>query len=165
MELVFRNLGPTDPLSTFGQSGFRTRWNSLLVALGVPLHKAPAGFNLTLLAFEAQKLRISISPPKTSLVSSGAAVGAKRLAPSDIFWLLVPPLSLPPSPTPRGLGSSTSPVPATSLSLLFSHMALLCGLCVLQPPANLLSLRKGFEHGYGCYAPQGVQEPPSNDAS
>eukprot|EP00959_Pyramimonas_sp_CCMP1952_P146484 3066219-Pyramimonas_sp.AAC.1 len=46
MELVFRHLGPTDPLSTFGQSGFRTRWNHLLSALGAPLAKAPAGFNM-----------------------------------------------------------------------------------------------------------------------
>ena len=45
MELVFRDLSPTDPLLTFGQSGFRTRWNDLS-ALGAPLAKAPAGFDL-----------------------------------------------------------------------------------------------------------------------
>ena len=46
MELVFRDLSPTDPRLTFGQSGFRTRWNHLLSALGVPLARAPAGFDL-----------------------------------------------------------------------------------------------------------------------
>jgi len=47
MELVFRDLSPTDPLLTFGQSGFRTRWLDLLSALGVPLARAPAGFDLS----------------------------------------------------------------------------------------------------------------------
>ena len=48
MELVFRHLGPADPLTTTtdGQSGFRTRWNHLLTGLGVPLARMPAGFHL-----------------------------------------------------------------------------------------------------------------------
>ena len=47
MEWVFQGLNSTDPLTTFGQSGFRTRWNHFLSALGVPLARAPAGFTLT----------------------------------------------------------------------------------------------------------------------
>ena len=47
MELVFRQLGPTYPLKTFGDSGFRTRWNHLVSEPGVSLAKAPGGFNLT----------------------------------------------------------------------------------------------------------------------
>jgi hypothetical protein len=49
MDIVFRHVGPTDPLmtTTSGQSGFRTRWNHLLVGLGVPLAKMPAGFDIT----------------------------------------------------------------------------------------------------------------------
>ena len=40
-------LVPTDPLVSFGSSGFRTRWLDLLSALGVPLARAPAGFDLS----------------------------------------------------------------------------------------------------------------------
>jgi len=44
---VFWRLAPTDPLAPFGSSGFRTRWDNLLSALGVPLAKAGQGLNLT----------------------------------------------------------------------------------------------------------------------
>ena len=44
LERVYQHLGSTDPLSAFGRSGFHTRWNHLLSALGVPLAQAPAGF-------------------------------------------------------------------------------------------------------------------------
>jgi hypothetical protein len=44
---VFGRLASTDPLAPFGASGFRTRWNHLLSALGVPLAKAGQGLNLT----------------------------------------------------------------------------------------------------------------------
>ena len=47
MSVFSRGLHSTDPLTTFGHSGFRTRWNHILTALGVPLARAPAGFNLT----------------------------------------------------------------------------------------------------------------------
>ena len=44
---VFGHLAPTDPLAPFGSSGFRTRWNHLLSALGVSLARAGQGLNLT----------------------------------------------------------------------------------------------------------------------
>ena len=47
LTVVFGDLAPTDPLTPFGASGFRTRWNHILRALGIPLSRAPGGFNLT----------------------------------------------------------------------------------------------------------------------
>ena len=47
MDVVFGDLAPTEPIAPFGASGFRTRWNYIFRALGVPLSRAPGGLNLT----------------------------------------------------------------------------------------------------------------------
>ena len=65
---------------------------------------------------------------------------------------LPPPLFSLRSPLRRGLKFCFSPTLATALSPFFGMWACVPGPTFSRPPAETLSLRKGFEHGYGCIA-------------